>query len=365
MKIQKIKVINFRNYDNLELSFNPCKNIIIGRNGSGKTNIVEAIYVLALTKSFRGTREDVIIKHDKELTRIEGEVKEKRKESFKVILDKNKKTVKKNNTVIKRISDYISNINVILFTSEDLKLIKDTPNTRRKLINVDLSQFSNEYLKYLTLYNKILKQRNMYLKTLYLNGNASKDYLDIITNQLVEYGLKVHKYRKEFINDISLYISDIYKNITGIDGLKLTYKSDYDKSKDDILKSYKRSVNSDMRNGQTSLGIHRDDYDFTLRNVYLKDFGSEGEQKNAIIAFKLSELEIFKNKKGVIPILILDDLYSELDKVKINNILEFINDDIQTFITTTEISKLSKRIKEGSKIFKVKNGIVEEVTYEK
>lgn len=194
----------------------------------------------------------------------------------------------------------------------------------------------------------------MYLKTLYLNGNASKDYLDIITNQLVEYGLKVHEYRKEFINDISLYISDIYKNITGIDGLKLTYKSDYDKSKEDILKSYKRSVNSDMRNGQTSLGIHRDDYDFTLRNVYLKDFGSEGEQKNAIIAFKLSELELFKNKKGVIPILILDDLYSELDKVKINNILEFINDDIQTFITTTEISKLSKRIKEGSKIFKVK-----------
>ena len=103
----------------------------------------------------------------------------------------------------------------------------------------------------------------------------------------------------------------------------------------------------------------------TLKNVYLKDFGSEGEQKNAIIAFKLSEIEIFKNKKGVIPILILDDLYSELDKVKINNILEFINDDIQTFITTTEISKLSKKIKEGSKVFKVKNGIVEEVKYEK
>jgi DNA replication and repair protein RecF len=175
----------------------------------------------------------------------------------------------------------------------------------------------------------------------------------------------VFEYRKEFINDISLYISDIYKSITNIDGLKITYKSDYDKSKDDILKSYKRCINSDMRNGQTSLGIHRDDYDFTLKNVYLKDFGSEGEQKNAIIAFKLSEIEIFKNKKGVIPILILDDLYSELDKVKINNILEFINDDIQTFITTTEISKLSKKIKEGSKVFKVKNGIVEEVKYEK
>ena len=366
MKIQKIKVVNFRNYDNLELDFNPHKNIIIGRNGSGKTNIVEAIYVLALTKSFRGTREDVIIKHDKESTRVEGVIKEKRKESFKVILDNNRKIVKKNNTIVKKISDYISNINVILFTSEDLKLIKDTPNTRRKLINVDLSQFSNEYLKYLTLYNKILKQRNMYLKTLYLNGNASKDYLDIITNQLVDYGLRIHEYRKEFINDISSYLSDIYKSIANIEGLKLTYKSDYNnKSKNDILKSYKRSMNSDIRNGQTSQGIHRDDYDFTLNDVYLRDFGSEGEQKNAIIAFKLSELEIFKNKKGIIPILILDDLYSELDKVKINNILNYINDDIQTFITTTEISKLSKKIKDGSKIFKVKDGIVEEVTYEK
>ena len=362
MKIQKIKVVNFRNYDNLELEFNPHKNIIIGRNGSGKTNIVEAIYVLALTKSFRGTREDVIIKHDKDSTRIEGVIKEKRKETFKVILDNNRKIVKKNNTIVKKISDYISNINVILFTSEDLKLIKDTPSTRRKLINVDLSQFSNEYLKYLTTYNKILKQRNMYLKTLYLNGNASKDYLDIITNQLVDYGLRIHEYRKEFINDISGYLSDIYKSIANIEGLKLTYNSDYNnKSKKDILKAYKRSMNSDIRNGQTREGIHRDDYDFTLRDVYLKDFGSEGEQKNAIIALKLSELEIFKNKKGIIPILILDDLYSELDKVKINNILNFIHDDIQTFITTTEISKLSKNVKEGSKIFKVKNGIVEEV----
>ena len=366
MKIQKIKLMNFRNYDKLELSFNPCKNIIIGRNGSGKTNIVEAIYVLALTKSFRGTREDVIIKHGKDITRVEGEIKDKREESFKVILDNNKKIVKKGNTVIKRISDYISNINIVLFTSEDLKLIKDTPNTRRKLINVELSQFSNEYLKYLTLYNKILKQRNMYLKTLYLNGNASKEYLDIITNQLVDYGMKIYEYRKQFIDDISEYISNIYENITNKSDLKLVYKSDFlNKTKEEILKSYKRSVNSDIRNGQTREGIHHDDFDFTLNDTNLKDFGSEGEQKNAIIALKLAELELFKNKKGIIPSLILDDLYSELDKVKINNILNFINEDIQTFITTTEITKLSKKLKDGSKVFKVKDGIVEEVNYEK
>ncbi len=365
MKIQHLKLINFRNYERLDVDFSDTYNIIYGNNGEGKTNLVESIYVLGLTKSFRGSVDKVLIMNNKDVCKVEGKVQDKYVNNYKIIIKNDGKRVKINNTKVEKLSDYISKISIVLFNPDDLRFIKESPSIRRKAVNLEISQLDNIYLKNLNMYEKILKQRNMYLKTLYLNGNASKDYLDIITNQLVEYGLKVHKYRKEFINDISLYISDIYKNITGIDGLKLTYKSDYDKSKEDILKSYKRSVNSDMRNGQTSLGIHRDDYDFTLRNVYLKDFGSEGEQKNAIIAFKLSELELFKNKKGVIPILILDDLYSELDKVKINNILEFINDDIQTFITTTEISKLSKRIKEGSKIFKVKNGIVEEVTYEK
>ena len=365
MKIQKIKLFNFRNYDKLELEFNPSKNLIIGKNGEGKTNIVEAIYVLAFSKSFRGSHEDVIVKEGETLTRIEGEIKDKRKTSYKVIINNNNKLVKINNTVIKKISDYVSNINIVLFTSEDLKLIKDTPNTRRKLINVELSQFSNEYLKILTYYNKILKQRNMYLKTLYLNGNASKEYLDILTDQLVTYGIKIHEFRREFIEDISVYISNNYKSITNVDGLKLDYKSDYnDKSREDILKMYKRYTNSDIKSGMTSAGIHRDDYDFTLNGRSLKDFGSEGEQKNSIISFKMAELDIFRDKKGVIPILILDDLFSELDKSKINNILKFIKDDVQTFITTTEITKLSKELKAGSKVFKVRNKKVEEVNYE-
>ena len=365
MKIEKIKLNNFRNYANLELDFNPTKNLIIGKNGEGKTNIVEAIYVLAFSKSFRGSHEDVIVKNGETLTRVEGVVKDKRKTSYKVIINENNKIVKIDNTVIRKISDYVSNINIVLFTSEDLKLIKDTPNTRRKLINIELSQFNNEYLKLLTIYNKILKQRNNYLKTLYLNGNASKDYLDILTEQLVTYGLKIYEFRNEFINDISEYISNNYKSIANVDGLNLVYKSDYtNKSKEDIIKSYKRSVNSDIRSGVTSMGIHRDDYDFVLNDKQLKDFGSEGEQKNAIISFKMAELDIFRDKKGIIPILILDDLFSELDKTKINNIIKFIKDDIQTFITTTEINKLSNKLKSGSKVFKVKDGKIEEVNYE-
>ncbi len=357
MQILDLKLLNFRNYEKLELQFNPFKNIIIGKNGMGKTNIVEAIYVLALTKSFRGSKEDVIIKYNTDLARIEGTIKDRYKDTYKVIIKSNEKKVKINNNNIDRISDYISRINIVLFTSEDLKLIKDTPNTRRKLINIELSQFSNDYLKILTMYNKVLKQRNSYLKTLYINGNASKDYLDILTNQLIEIGIKVNKYRADFINNISKYIEDNYKKIAKKDGLRLVYKSDYnDKSKEELLKLYKKELNRDMTLGKTNIGIHRDDYEFYLNDKNLKDYGSEGEQKNAVISLKLAEINIFKEEKDVTPILILDDLFSELDQQKINNILKFISEDIQTFVTTTDLKKVSKKLMDNSKIFKVDNG---------
>jgi DNA replication and repair protein RecF len=366
MQLLDLKLLNFRNYEKLELQFNPYKNIIIGKNGMGKTNIVEAIYVLALTKSFRGSKEDVIIKNNCDLTRVEGNVLNKYTDNYKVIIKASEKKVKINNNKVDKISDYISRINIVLFTSEDLKLIKDTPNTRRKLINIELSQFSNDYLKILTYYNKVLKQRNSYLKTLYLNGNASKDYLDILTNQLIEIGIKVNKYRLDFTNNISKYISENYYKITGHEGLELKYKSDFnDKDKDSIINMYKKEIDRDIVLGKTNIGIHRDDYEFFLDGRNLKDYGSEGEQKNAIIALKLAEINIFKEDKHESPILILDDLFSELDQQKINNILKFISDDIQTFITTTDVKKVSKKLMENSKIFKVNNGEIEEELYEK
>lgn len=366
MQILNLKLLNFRNYAKLELDFNPSKNIIIGQNGMGKTNIVEAIYVLAFTKSFRGSKEDVVIRNNCDLTRVEGTIQDKYKNDYKVIIKSTGKKVKINNTNIDKISDYLSNINIVLFTSEDLKLIKDTPNTRRKLINIELSQFSNDYLKILTYYNKVLKQRNSYLKTLYLNSNASLEYLNILTDQLIELGIKVHKYREDFINKISEYIEDNYLKITGKSNLKLVYNSDFNnKTKEEIKKSYLKEQQRDIILGKTNLGIHRDDYDFSLNGYSLKDYGSEGEQKNAVISLKMAEINIFKNEKGVVPILILDDLFSELDEEKINNILSFISDDIQTFVTTTELDKVSEKLKKGSSIFKVNEGNVEEENNEK
>ena len=242
-----------------------------------------------------------------------------------------------------------------------MRFIKDSPTVRRNSINIEISQLNNLYLKTLNMYNKILKQRNNYLKTVSINGNSSLDYLDVLTNKLVDNGLRIYELRKKYINYLNENISNYYFNICGENDLKLDYVSDFrieDKSK--IIEKYKENLNRDIILGKTSIGVHHDDIKFKLNNKNIKDFGSEGQQKNAIIAYKLSLIDLFKKIKGSYPILILDDLFSELDKQKINNILNLISSDIQTFITTTEIDKINLNVIKKSKIFHVLDGEVRE-----
>ena len=361
MQITNLKLQNFRNYDSQELSFSK-NNIIFGKNGTGKTNLVEAIYCLALTKTFRSNNEKIVIKEDKEVTKINGTIQDDIKNKYELVINKTGKKVKIDNNTYKKISDYISKIKVILFNPNDLQIIKDSPSIRRKLLNVSISQYNNRYLKILNNYNKILKQRNSYLKTMYINGNASKEYLDILTDKLIDLGLEIYEYRKNYIDDINLKINNIYKKISNIEGLNIEYISNYNNlSKEKLLKKYKDNLNKDMILGMTKLGVHHDDLIFKIKDNDLKEYGSEGQQKNAIIAYKLSEIEVFKEKINKIPILILDDLFSELDEEKINNILNLIDNDVQTFITTTEIDKVNKKIKENSKLFHItESGIKEE-----
>lgn len=361
MKIHHLKLINFRNYNKLEIDFDNC-NIIYGNNGEGKTNIVESIYVLALTKSFRGSNDKVLIMNNKDFTRIEGKVEDRYIDDYKIIIKENGKTVKINDTSISKLSDYISKIRVVLFNPDDLRIIKDTPSTRRKNLNLDISQFNNSYLKNLNNYNKVLKQRNMYLKSMYFNSNKSSDYLDVLTDNLIDYGIKIYKSRKEFIDLINDNISELYKNITGVDGLIINYTSDLnDLSREDVKSKYLNIREKDIMFGKTTIGIHHDDIIFKFGDKVIKDYGSEGQQKNAVIAYKFAVLRLFKKKLGSYPIFILDDLFSELDKSKIDNILDIINDDVQTFITTTEIDKVNKHIVDKSKLFEVIDGKIREV----
>lgn len=362
MKIDSISIINFRNYEKALLTFSDTLNIIYGKNGSGKTNIVEAIYALALTKSFRTGDDKRLITKGKVSTKISGHVMTDDYNDYEVIINTEGKKVKINNNPCQKISDYVSNINVVLFQPDDQMLLKLSPSVRRKMLNIEISQLNKNYLIYLNNYNKILKQRNFYLRELFINSNASKDFLDILTEKLINYGIKIHDEREKYINSINKYISEIYYNIFDSGELKIKYNSDYNKKNiEEIMAMYKKNYNREINFGKTLYGVQHDDIDFILNKNSIKEWGSIGEQKNAILSFKMAELKIIEEEKGMKPILILDDIFSELDKSKVKNIIKILDSDIQTFITTTEIERISKKLVNKAKRFKVKNGQIMEV----
>ena len=366
MQIIDLRLVNFRNYSNINLRFNNRLNLIIGNNGSGKTNLIESIYVLALSKSFRTSIDSILIKEGNSSAKIEGTIKNTVNDKYLLLIENDGKKVRINGTKVTRLSDYISKINVILFSPNDLRIIKDTPSLRRKMLNIEISQLNNIYLKHLQDYNKLIKQRNSYLKTLGVNGYASYEYLDILTNSLVDAGLFVYQKRKEFINLLNEKINDLYFKITNKKGLYLEYISDYDnKTKEELSKVYQKGLERDLMFGKTHIGIHHDDICFKLEEKDLKEYGSEGQQKNAIISLKLAEISIFYNLKKTYPILILDDLFSELDIEKINNILSLLDDNVQTFITTTELNKVNNTVFNNCKVFKITDLGVEEENYGK
>lgn len=363
MQLQSLKLLNFRNYNQLSVTFDKHLNVIYGKNGSGKTNLVEAIYVLAITRSFKQINDKTLIKNGTNLAKIEGVLKDNYQNTFKVIISPDGKKVKIDNNKVTRISDYVSRINIVLFNPNDLKMVKDTPSIRRKYLNIGLSQLYVEYLKLLNDYNKLLKIRNAYLKQMYLNGNALTTYLQVVTEKMVDFGLQIFEMREQYLKMINQYLQQIYEDIVGEGKLELEYLSDYKrKNKADLINLYNKNLKRDLAFGKTNIGIHHDDFRFTLDGYDLKDYGSEGQQKNAVISWKFSEICIFKNIKKVTPILILDDLLSELDVDKIKNILHFIEEDIQTFITTTEMEKIAPLLndKKYKKIL-IAQGLLEEV----
>lgn len=361
MKIDSLSLMNFRNYETLNISFGDL-NIIYGLNGSGKTNIIEAIYTLALTKSFRINNDKVMIKKGKIKAKIKGNVlKNGDENTFGVEISNDGKVVTINGEKQDKVSDYVSRINVILFNPSDTRLIDESPMIRRKMLNIEISQIYKEYLVILTNYQRILKQRNFYLRGMYVNGSYTNTYLDILTKKLIEYGSIICKYREKFVDNINKYIASNYEKIFGSGTLKIRYVSTFkNKSEDDLIKRYKDNYQKELSVGKTLEGIHHDDIVFVLDNNNLKEWGSEGQRKNAIISFKLAEISVINEIKGYYPILILDDLFSELDKEKVTNLLGMLDRNVQTFITTTDLKNISKKVIKDAKKFKVNDGILEE-----
>lgn len=363
MYIKKLKLNNFRNYKSLNLTLTKGINIIYGENAQGKTNLLESIYVLGLTKSHRSFIDNSLIKNNEEYLNIEGIINnEKIDNKFNIYIDNKTKILKFNNNNFKKISDYISLINIIIFYPDDLELIKGSPIERRKFINLELSQLNKNYFVILNEYNKILKLRNEYLKKLNKKLTNDKKYLEILTDYLIDKSIMIYKLRNKFINKINEYCSNVYKDIMNIEGFYIKYKPNIDidikaqNLTEYLKKEYINKINYDIKNNSTSIGPHKDDFEFYLNDKNLKYYGSQGQQRIAVLALKLSEIEIFKKYKGTTPILLLDDIFSELDDKKKNNLLKYINKNIQTIITTTDLNNLDDKLIKKSKLFNIKKG---------
>ena len=371
MWIKNIELKNYRNYDNLKIDFNNNMNIIIGNNAQGKTNLLESIYVLAVTKSFLSNSDKNLIKFDNHFSKIKGFLDGNNGTNYiEIIINDNGKCIKVNNKEIKRISEYISTMNVIVFSSNDIILFKDSPSSRRKYFNIQISQIDKYYLKYLNDYNILLKQRNEFFKILNTNKENDVKYLNIINDSYVSLSILISKYRKKYIDDINEFLGDIFYSITGIDGLYINYVSNinYDDnySESDLINRINKVIDREIQYKMTLIGPNRDDFYFSLNGKNLSSFGSQGQIRSAILALKLSEVKLFSNLVGDSPILLLDDIFSELDIVKKNNILKYLDGNIQTIITTTDLKNIEENIWKKANVYEIENGkiISREIIFE-
>ena len=358
MEITNLKLVNYRNYNQININFSKNINIIYGNNGTGKSNLIEAIYLLSLTKSFRTLDDKYLIKKGNNTALVKGIIDNI---VYFIELSTTMKKTFINNKKINKIGDYISKVNIVLFNPLDTKILTDSPSVRRKMLNIEISQINKDYINLLSNYNRVLKHRNAYLKQLFLNGNSSLDYLNILTTKLIDLGMDLYNIRSNYIEQINDNLTDIYKKIFDYGELKIKYITNFNKNKDDILKLFQKNYKKEISYGKTIFGVHHDDIEFVLDGYNIKEYGSVGQQKNSIISFKLAELPIIKKINGTYPILILDDLFSELDNKKINNIINMLNNEVQTFITTTDIDKVDKNLLKDSYIYCTNNEKIERI----
>ena len=357
MKIKKIILKNYRNYDNLEIDFNDNLNIIIGDNAQGKTNLLESIYVLAVTKSFLSITDKGLIKFDNKFSMIKGILESKNtKDNLEILFNDNGKVVRINNKEIKKLSDYISKMNVVIFSTDNIRMFKESPGARRKYFNVQISQMNRKYLKLLNDYNVILRQRNEFLKIINLNKKSDTDYLDILNSKYVDISLEIYNYRNEYVDSINNYLDDMFYSITDNKGLRLKYISNMDNDREVLLDKLIKNLNKEIMYKMTLIGPNRDDFCFYLDNKNLSLYGSQGQIRSAVLALKMSEVLLFTDKVGESPILLLDDMFSELDINKRNNILRHLINDVQTVITTTDIENISDDIRKKANVYRIENG---------
>ena len=357
MWISNIKIKNFRNYTDEKIELNKNINVFYGENAQGKTNIIEAIYLTAMGKSYRTKKESEMINFNSQNSLIEVEYfKSDRDGKVKIELG-NKKNIYLNGIRLKKLSELLGNIHLVIFTPDDIGILKGSPQNRRRFLDIMISQLRPNYMHILNSYLKTIEQRNKYLRQI-KEERKDENLLDIWDEKLAEYAIKICEYRQEFIEKITNKIEKIHNNITNEkEKIEIKYITECS-NKENYLKLLKERRKLDIIKGFTTKGVHRDDFVIYINKKEINIYGSQGQNRTAMLSLKLSELQVIKDEIGEYPILLLDDFMSELDSTRRKNFLENIK-DTQVIITGTEkldienLEYLEYNVSNG-KIFKQK-----------
>ena len=377
MKIKSLKLLYFRNYLSTNIDAHPSLNVLVGNNANGKTNIIESIFCLALGKSYRTKSDSECIMFGETATAMSCIVNKNDKD-LDIMLGINNKGKSAKIAGIKKtkLTDFVGELNVVLFSPEDLQIVKGSPALRREFMNREFYQFSRIYHKYYLMYQHLLKQRNSYLKDMRKNpkDEMSLAYLETLTSQLVKVALYITKERVSFVQDISKLT---YKNMLNISNgqetLKIKYKSsvldalniteinDESFTEENLTKVMMKRSFDDIMRGSTKIGPQHDDLEFYINDLDAKMYASQGQQRSIVLSLKLAEINYLKEKTGTYPVLLLDDVLSELDKNRQLKLLDAINENVQTFITTPSISDIKEDLLKKAKVFKIENGNISEI----
>lgn len=360
MKVKNLELKQFRNISNLNLSFNKNINVFVGDNGQGKTNIIESLVYLSSGRSFRVSSDEYLIQYSNEFLSVIADIEDQNNtQNLKVVLSSAGKYLQVNQQPLKKMTEFIGRCNVVLFNPEDINFYSNSPRKRRREIDFELGKMSKRYLNQLSLSNKLLSERNAYLK----NKNVDQDYLEILTEKLVDASILIIEMRAKFVHALNPIINHYYHLLSDSkDQIVLHYKAPISLEGDlkgQLLSKMQDSFQRDCDFKVTQNGIHRDDFIFMINDIPVVNVSSQGQKRMLIIAFKLAIVELIFQSRKTYPILCLDDLFSELDNVRRERVLNVLHEEMQVFITTTDLDYVKS--KRDKSVFKVVSGNVEEV----
>ncbi len=364
MYLLKMNIKSFRKIKNVSLDFDKRINILLGKNAQGKTTFLESIYFTSFSKSYKTSKEKEIINFDSHFSKISALFKnENQKIKSEIVISEIGRKVWLNNVEQKKLSNYIGEINSVIFSNEDLNLIKGTPKDRRKFLDLEIGQLYKNYLYNLSFYNNVLKQRNSLLKDFKNNQNFT--LLDTLTEQLIEYLIIIINMRIDFLSNIKeimkKYVYDFSNELENID---LLYKSTLplkyiiNKENKEIFEIYKKNYDKDILYKMTNIGLHRDDFDILINNGIAKNFASGGQLKSVLIALKLSLVKSIYNVTKKTAIILLDDVFSELDSYRQKKLFSLLPISNQVFISTTSLADIDEEILKDAAIFEVVDGVI-------